>query len=267
MNLADFRMTLRSCRPFDQHGHLLGSRVLTHGAFWLGYFLLFGAIWMKPETGYLGSYFLEFVLLPMRILAVYCMIYVLMPRYLLRKRFVHFAAAYTAMLSLVGAVQRLADHFFFETLFLGNPQPLWDGGEWVRNTLLVNSTVLFVAALRMLQLYFAQQRELDGGSERRIEIKADRRIYLLHPRDIMFIEGMGNYVTYHLADGTKHIVYSSLKHCEQRLPKGFVRLHRSYLVNIAQIASFNQEDVQVGPHTLPRGKDVKDWHLTEPSLI
>lgn len=250
---------------FNHRFYLVGSRAATHVVFWICYFLIFGLIWAKPDIGLLGSYFLEFVLLPARIMAVYCMLYILMPQFLLAKRFTRFFIYYALMLFVAGAIQRLSGHFFYDNLFLQIDGTLLDISAFGRSLLLVNSTVIFVAAVKLLQHYFYLQQELVDSQEKGadiLEIKSNRRTHLIPAAHIQYVEGMGNYVTYHLQNKDKLIEYASIKSTLARLPENFIRLHKSYIVNLRHIDSYNQEDVSIGQQTLPRGKHISDELLS-----
>lgn len=246
---------------FNERFYLLGSRALTHGVFWLVYYVGFSLLWFKPEVGLFGAFYLEFVLLPARLVAVYAMIYGLMPVYLLARRFRQFFLSYAALMVLVGVVQVLAYHFFYQRLFLGQEGSLWDLGLFARSITLVNSTVIFVAAVKLLQIYLNQPSDRSAVAETVVEIRANRRIHLVDAEKILYVEGMGNYVSYHLAGGEKLIAHGSIKAALQNLPSHFLRLHRSYVVNARQIESFGNEDVKVGGVSLPRGKDIEDSML------
>ena len=240
--------------------YLFGSRVLTHIVFWVGYYLLFSIIWATTENGLLASFFLEFVLLPPRILAVYATIYFLMPVYLLRRRILMFVAGYGLLIIVAALIQRLSGFFFYEQLFLGEQGKLITLGAVARSIVLVNTTVISVAAVKLLQHYFivVAEREADTVPVPKISVRADRRTHMLAPDDILYIEGMGNYVTYFLKSGEKLVVYGSIKAALEMLPQYFFRLHRSYVLNRRHLQSFNSDNVIVGGISLPRGKDVPD---------
>ncbi|WP_286830860.1 MULTISPECIES: LytR/AlgR family response regulator transcription factor [Kordiimonas] len=246
-----------------QSFYLFGSRVLTHILFWVGYYVLFSLVWVKPDKGYFASFYLEFVLLPARLAAVYAMIYVLMPRFLLVRQYGRFLLSYAGLIVLAGLVHRLSAYFFYEKLLFGQADPFFDLGALVRAVLLVNTTVVFVAAAKMFQLYLveAEKNRVSGQAEQ-VAVRANRRTYLLDPADILYLESMGNYVSYFLGDGEKLVAHGSIKAALEDLPEGFIRLHRSYVVNKAHITAFNSEKVQVGETDLPRGKDVDDAMLT-----
>jgi hypothetical protein len=69
----------------------------------------------------------------------------------------------------------------------------------------------------------------------RIEIREGARAVFLAPADIAWLEAAGNYVEVHAA-GRTHLVRATLASFEAQLaPLGFVRAHRSRLVNKARI--------------------------------
>jgi len=69
-------------------------------------------------------------------------------------------------------------------------------------------------------------------------VKRDGRVLVLRPRDIDWIEAVGDYVTVHV--GTEsHLTRSTLSDMQKRLAvEGFVRVHRSRLVNLAHVREF-----------------------------
>ncbi len=240
--------------------YLFGSRIFTHVVFWLVYYLAFSLIWATPEHGLLASFFLEFVLLPPRMLAVYATIYFLMPTYLLQRRLVKFLLGYAVVIVAAAIIQRLSGFFFYEQLFMGGDGDLVTVSGLLRSMVLVNTTVISVTAVKLLQHYYVAVAEADAGepAQQQVAVRADRRTHMIAPDDILYIEGMGNYVTYILKDGKKLVVYGSIKSALAALPDQFFRLHRSYILNRRHLQSFNAENVIVGGHELPRGKDVPD---------
>lgn len=69
----------------------------------------------------------------------------------------------------------------------------------------------------------------------RLAVKEDDRIHFVEIREIEWIEGDGNYVRLHTPAG-EHRVRGTLKGLVTRLgPRGFVRIHHSYLVNVGRV--------------------------------
>ena len=72
-----------------------------------------------------------------------------------------------------------------------------------------------------------------------ISIKSDYKVNLVRYNDIIYIESVGEYIRLHLKDGSKLTTLFRLKNMETELPqKTFMRVHRSYLVNIDYVSSF-----------------------------
>lgn len=69
---------------------------------------------------------------------------------------------------------------------------------------------------------------------------------------------MSNYASYYLTNDEKAVVYSSIKASLAQLPRQFIRLHRSYIINLDHIQSYSQDNVILGKKTLPHGNDVSD---------
>ena len=55
--------------------------------------------------------------------------------------------------------------------------------------------------------------------------------------DVVYLEAMADYVLFHMEDGKKHVVNSTLKVMEKKLEgQGIIRIHRSFLANMAQVS-------------------------------
>lgn len=75
-----------------------------------------------------------------------------------------------------------------------------------------------------------------GGT--RIEIRDGARVTFIEPAQISWIEAAGNYVEIH-AGGAMHMARGTLAGFEEKLaPHGFVRVHRSRLLNRSRLRSF-----------------------------
>lgn len=76
------------------------------------------------------------------------------------------------------------------------------------------------------------------AQDQRIEIRDGGRVTLLDPASIGWVEAAGNYVEIHTRAG-KYLVRGTLAGFEERLvAHGFVRVHRSRLVNKTRISGF-----------------------------
>ena len=93
-----------------------------------------------------------------------------------------------------------------------------------------------------------------------IFVKTDYRVVKLAISDIRYIEGMSEYLKIHLESQPKPVVtLLSMKKMEEFLPSHFMRIHRSYIINLKMIQEVNKNRVIMDADTyLPIGDNYKD---------
>ena len=93
-----------------------------------------------------------------------------------------------------------------------------------------------------------------------IFVKTDYRVVKVAVSDIRYVEGMSEYLKLHLDSQPKPIVtLLSMKKLEERLPQNFMRIHRSYIVNLLKIQEVNKNRVILDADTyLPIGDNYKE---------
>ncbi len=245
---------MTSQKPFfDSHYHFLGNRLLTHALFWMLYYLLFSLLWAE-DGKYYQSFGLELILLPLRILASYGVIYYLLPKYLTRQRESAFLMGYLVIVTIAGICQRLINHYYYELLWQNTAGGLWQFWPFVKAIVLINTTVMFITALKIFQLWRLEQYKHDDHEW--LNIRADKRNFRIAPAEIQYIEALGNYVTYYLENGQKLISYQTLKEVNNTLPENFERIHKSFIINKNHVRSYSNENVEIGNRLLPIGKSI-----------
>lgn len=224
------------------------KKLAFHFIFWILYYVLFSIIWAK-NYDYRESFYLEFILLPIRIFVVYATVLYLIPQFLLNKRFVLFTAYYVILLLFSGILQDVFLYFFYEQTVITSFSDIFRFHGLIRTIILINSTVFFVSTLYILNLYFKEKSKNEEallGNQELMELKSSRRTYKIVTNEITYIEGLGNYVHYLLMNDNKITVYKSLKKCLQELPPNFERIHKSYIINKNQVRSYNNDSVELG---------------------
>ena len=91
-------------------------------------------------------------------------------------------------------------------------------------------------------------------------LKADSRIIKVSISDIRYVEAMSEYLKGWLDSHPKPIItLLSMKKMEERLPDTFMRIHRSYIVNLTKIREVNKNRVILDASAnLPIGDLYKD---------
>ena len=256
-------MSLLSLNRTYSSYYLFNSRLVTHILFWIIYYISFALIWSKNH-GLFGSFFLEFILLPMRITATYLVIYWSMPSYLLKGKLFKFAISWLSILIICGVLQRLFIYFFYEEFLQITKSSIFSVQDLFRAVLLINTTVMLAMTIKFYGIYHnLMNRKMTSDEENidYIEIKSDRRVHLINPKDIAYIKGLGNYIKIKLRNEKELTSYITMKKIMALLPDDFLRVHKSYIINKSHINSYNNEDIQLGKHWIPRGKNILDSEL------
>jgi two-component system LytT family response regulator len=90
-----------------------------------------------------------------------------------------------------------------------------------------------------------------------IYLKSGYKYFKIDTTDILYIESLKDYVNVYTKD---RMITSKYKISELELvlkDKGFLRLHRSFIVNTIHITAFTASDVELGKITIPIGDTYK----------
>jgi DNA-binding LytR/AlgR family response regulator len=119
----------------------------------------------------------------------------------------------------------------------------------------------FDLAIKRAMLKY-EQIHLNDDSDNQIFIKSKMSQKRINISEIKWIEAKGDYVQVVTLD-SNIMILSSLKNFHLQLPsQTFVRIHKSYVVNIERINSFNSKVVTIGNKTFPVSRAKKN-DLTE----
>ena len=90
-----------------------------------------------------------------------------------------------------------------------------------------------------------------------ISIKSDSKIYNLKASEITLIESKDDYVKIHLVDGKHLLSKITTKGILEILPKEFIRVHRSFIINKNHVNNISTYSVMVNNIEVPIGKNYK----------
>ncbi len=77
--------------------------------------------------------------------------------------------------------------------------------------------------------------------------------------EIKWIEALGDYIKLVTIDDAKILVLSTMKSFLERLPKEqFVRIHKSYAVNVDRVEKFSSTKVEIGGRQIPMSRLKKE---------
>ena len=94
-----------------------------------------------------------------------------------------------------------------------------------------------------------------------ITLKVDYKSVIIPLDDILYVEAMDNYVRLHMSDGRQQMSKTTLTSLLSQLsPQQFIRIHKSFVVSLSQIASYTRQQVYIKgiSRPLPVGRNFVD---------
>ncbi|CAM3473401.1 LytR/AlgR family response regulator transcription factor [Zobellia roscoffensis] len=102
----------------------------------------------------------------------------------------------------------------------------------------------------------------NNKDEEHFFVKSNSRKVKVNYKDIKWIEALGDYVKL-VTEKSNHIVLSSMKAFEERLPNSqFVRIHKSYIINLKRIEKFNNTMVEVEGKKITLSRSRRDSFMS-----
>jgi len=98
-------------------------------------------------------------------------------------------------------------------------------------------------------------------------IKVDTKLVKLQNTDILFVESMGDYVKFVTAS-KKYVTLNTIKNLEEKLDKAtFLKVHRSYLVNLTKIDDLDGNILFIQGNQIPISKGHREEVLKRLNII
>lgn len=131
----------------------------------------------------------------------------------------------------------------------------------------------FLAATRKAQEWFAMTHAADAGNGTSapaqpeneqptdsLFVKSDYKLIRVRFDDILYIEGLKDYVKIYLASAPKPLLsLSSMHSLESHLPQaGFFRIHRSFIVNMEKVTVLERGQIIFGEKRIPVSDSYKE---------
>jgi DNA-binding LytR/AlgR family response regulator len=112
--------------------------------------------------------------------------------------------------------------------------------------------------MKAVQKVVAGQKTEAADEDAYIYLKADKKMVQIFFKDILYIEGLSNYVKIRYLD-QMIISYQKLSYLESILPSiDFIRIHRSFIVSLRKVKSYNSSFIEVGKDEIPIGGSYKE---------
>ena len=112
---------------------------------------------------------------------------------------------------------------------------------------------------KALDWFSVVQRQDAYRRDRFMFVKTDYKLQRVNLDDILYIEGLKDYVRFYLKDGQRIMSLMSMKKLEEYLPKPeFLRTHRSYIVHMSETPLVDRFRIVFGEEYIPISENYKD---------
>lgn len=108
---------------------------------------------------------------------------------------------------------------------------------------------------------------LSLSAERELYVKSDGKLIRLDYNDILYFENVGDYVKVITTKGN-HIIYGALKTINEKLvyPR-FIKVHRSYIVNLDKIVDIEDNSIVISDKVIPISRAHKPLLMNSLNII
>lgn len=115
----------------------------------------------------------------------------------------------------------------------------------------------FEKACRKARELFSQKNSPVSSKPDSIFLKTAYEWKKFSLEDILFMEGMKEYVKIHtLSDGAS-LVYMRMKEIEEKFGENFMRIHKSFVVNLSRVEAVGNNEISIHGKNLPVGRVYK----------
>ncbi len=117
----------------------------------------------------------------------------------------------------------------------------------------------FAQAVAKAQEYFEYINKKDNRSDKSIFVRADFSLVKIPLADILYIEGLADYLKIHIKDRKTIVARMPMKDMMEKLPlEDFIRVHRSFILPLSKIEAVRGTTIFIGDKEFPIGKTYTD---------
>ncbi|RFM34831.1 LytR/AlgR family response regulator transcription factor [Chitinophaga silvisoli] len=112
----------------------------------------------------------------------------------------------------------------------------------------------FQQAVQKAQAQLQYQQSLQKNEQQQLVLRVDYGLTRIALKDILFIEGLDDYLKIHLINQPPLVIRMTMKVMSEKLPAhAFVRVHRSYIVPLSKIDQVRNKTILIGTQEIPIG--------------
>lgn len=248
----------------------LSKTVQLHLLYWLMLMVFFTLIWGSYDNDYGRNFMVQLWSLPARLLLVYGTILFLIPKILLKEKYLSFIVGFLVLFLFSGVIiHRSIMVFIVQGRYLPyESKSFFKLTELMNTALDVNLALIVPVVYVFFQIWKKAQQKNEELAQnlQQVTQQETQFIYLkegnsrhkVFIKDIIFIESLKNYIKVKTTH-TEITAYKSISAMQEILPEAkFLRVHRSFIIAIDHISTFSPTKIQLGDINIPVGRKYKE---------
>jgi len=96
------------------------------------------------------------------------------------------------------------------------------------------------------------------NTEEFLLLKSGSKYHKVLIEEILFIESLKDYIKVHVVNDKRIVTKYKISDIEEKLHNGFLRVHRSYIINTSKISAFTINDIEISSTEIPIGASYKE---------
>lgn len=117
----------------------------------------------------------------------------------------------------------------------------------------------FMQAMEKANEYHSFLHRNDSEVPQHLFVRVDYSLVKVQLDDILFIEGLDNYIKIHFLKDKTLLVRMSMKAIAEKLPAAeFIRVHRSFIVPLSKVTSVRNKIIHIDKQEIPIGTNYVD---------
>jgi len=160
------------------------SRAFWHVLFWIGFLVVYAVPYCSLEGDCVIMIFDILILMPVKMAAVYLTIYLLLPHYLLRKKYTYFFGLFFMSAIIFGLVHRVLQFFIIGPMYYPETYMGWYFWNWshlLYGVLNIYTIVAVATAIKLLKQSYENQRQTQQLANEKLEAELKLLKAQIHP--------------------------------------------------------------------------------------
>ena len=126
----------------------------------------------------------------------------------------------------------------------------------------IQSTILLVNQLRARSKELADLKlEQEKNQQQIFTVRSNRQNHQIRLQDISHIESLSDYLSIYFVNAKSITTKETISSFQEILPSNFLRIHRSFIININFVIHFSSTKVNLNDVELPISRSYKEMAL------